>query len=191
MPHSPIDHSHYAGHPWKQLATRQVYQNQWISVREDQVELPNGKTTLYGVVRSGECVGILPFPAPGRVLLLRQYRYVVGHETWEMATGGMHPGETIEAAAQRELAEETGCRAGSLTRLTVINTSKSILDETAYLYVAEGLTPAPQPPDDTEFIEVREFPFSEALRMTVSGEITDSMTVVAILLAARLERLAG
>jgi ADP-ribose pyrophosphatase len=175
----------WAGQPWKQISSRDIYRNRWISVREDIVELPDGNTTLYGVVRSGECVGLLPFSGPETVLLLRQYRYVAGRETWEMPTGGMHAGETALDAAQRELAEETGFRARKLTPLTTIHTSKSILDETAFLFVAEGLTPASAAPDETEFIEVREFPFAEAVRMAESGEITDAMTVVAILLEAR------
>jgi len=176
----------WACHPWKQLSTRDIYRNKWISVREDVVELPDGNTTLYGVVRSGECVGLLPFVDAGTVLLLRQYRYVAKRVTWEIPTGGMHAGEAPEAAAQRELSEETGFRATTLTPLTTIHTSKSILDETAFLYVAEGLVPAGIAPDPTEFIEVREFPFREAARMAAAGEITDAMSVVGILLAARL-----
>ncbi len=175
----------WAGRPWKQLSTREIYRNRWISVREDLVELPDGNVTLYGVVRTGECVGLLPFTGPDTVLLLRQYRYVAGRETWEMPTGGMHPGETREQAAQRELAEETGYHAAKLTPLTTIHTSKSVLDETAHLFLAEGLVSTEARPDETEFIEVREFSFTEALRMAVSGEITDAMTVIAILLAAR------
>ncbi len=171
--------------PWKQLSTRSVYQNRWISVREDIVELPDGTTTLYGVVRSGECAGVLPFKDPETVILIRQWRYIVGHETWEMPTGGMHSSETVTECAQRELAEEIGYRAGKLIPLTTIQTSKSILDETAHLFMAEDLIPAQSRPDETEFIEIREFPFEEAVRMTEAGEITDAMTLVAILLAAR------
>jgi ADP-ribose pyrophosphatase len=102
-----------------------------------------------------------------------------------MPTGGVHPGETLEAAAQRELAEEIGYTAGRLVPLVSYHTSKSVVDETAHLYWAEALSPAPTPPDDTEFIEVRPVPFAEALRMVETGEIKDSMTVIAMLHAAR------
>ncbi|MFN2225689.1 MAG: NUDIX hydrolase, partial [Anaerolineae bacterium] len=64
-------------------------------------------------------------------------------------------------------------------------TSKCICDETAHLYIGQDLTPATAPPDDTEFIERRVFPFAEALQMTLAGEIMDSMSVIALLLAAR------
>lgn len=171
---------------WKRLTTRPIYKNHWIELREDQVELPNGGTTLYGVVRCGECVGVLPFLDPETVVLVGQYRYVAGDFFWEMPTGGMHPGETKEAAAQRELAEEVGYTAERLTHLTSFHTSKSIMDETAHLLIGEGLQPvAATSPDPTEFIEMKPFPFAEALRMVLNGEIKDAMTIIAVLLAAR------
>ncbi len=171
--------------PWRTLSTRVIYRNPWIRVDEDQVEMPDGRTTLYGVVRCGACVGVLPFLAPDTVVLIRQYRYVARGVFWEIPTGGVRPGETLEAAAQRELGEETGYRAERLTPLVAYHTSKSVVDETAHLFSGEGLSPAATPPDDTEFIEVRPVPFPVALRMVETGEIKDSMTVIAVLHAAR------
>ncbi|HET9488163.1 MAG TPA: NUDIX hydrolase [Methylomirabilota bacterium] len=171
--------------PWRTLDSRPIYANKWLSLREDRVEMPDGRTTTYGVVTTGDCVGVLPFVDADTVLLIRQYRYVARRVTWEMPTGGVHAGEPLEAAAQRELAEEIGYRAGRLSALCMYHTSKSVIDETAHLYLAEGLTPSPAPPDETEFIDVRPFPFAEALDMVLAGEIVDSMTIIAILLAAR------
>jgi len=115
-----------------------------------------------------------------------QYRYVAQGFYWEMPTGGMHTGESPAEAAQRELAEEAGCEAGSLVKICDFHTSKSILRETAHLFLARDLRPGSRPPDPTEFIERREFPFADVLRMVVSGEIKDGMTVIAVLHAARL-----
>lgn len=171
--------------PWRMLTTRPIYQNKWLSLREDLVEMPDGRTTIYGVVTTGDSVGVLPFLDPDTVLLIRQYRYVTRRVTWEMPTGGVHAGESLETAAQRELAEETGHRADRLVRVCTYHTSKSVMDETAHLFLAEGLQPAPTPPDATEFIEVRPFPFAEALRMVLDGEIVDSMTIIGVLQAAR------
>jgi ADP-ribose pyrophosphatase len=177
---------HLSETPWKTLSTKSVYRNKWISVREDLVEIPDGRTTIYGVVTCNQCVGVLPFVDPHTVLLIKQYRYVARRITWEMPTGGMHAGEAIETATQRELAEETGYRAGRLTHVCTYHTSKSVMDETAHLFLGENLVQAALPPDDTEFIEVRPFPFADALRMVLSGEIVDSMTIIAVLHAARL-----
>ena len=172
--------------PWKRVSSRSIYQNRWLSLREDWVELPGGRTTIYGVVTCGDCVGILPFVDHDRVLLVRQYRYVAGRTTWEMPTGGVRAGEVLEAAAQRELQEEAGYRAGRLEKLVAFHTSKSILDETAHLYVAEQLEPVQgQPGDDTEFIQTEVFPFTTLLRMVVDGDILDSMTIIAVLHTAR------
>ena len=172
--------------PWRTLSTKPIYSNRWLSLREDLVELPDGRTTIYGVVSCGQCVGILPFLDPDMVLLVRQYRYVARQATWEMPTGGVHMGESIEQAAQRELSEEVGCRADRLTHVCTYHTSKSVVDETAHLFLGETLEKLALRADDTEFIEVRPFPFQQALEMVLSGEIVDSMTIIAVLLAARL-----
>lgn len=171
--------------PWKTMSTRSIYQNRWLSLREDLVELPNGRTTIYGVVSCGECVGVLPFLDPDTVLMIRQYRYVAGRTTWEMPTGGVHAGESVEGAAQRELAEEVGYRAGRLTRLSTYHTSKSVMDETAHLFLGEEMAKLALPKDETEFIEIRPFPFRDALGLVLSGEIVDSMTIIAVLHTAR------
>jgi ADP-ribose pyrophosphatase len=157
-----------------------------MRLREDVAQMPDGRTTIYGVVTFGDCVGVVPFVDDDHVLLVRQYRYVQGeNHRWEIPTGGVHAGEELEEAAQRELAEEAGYRAGRLVQVSSYYTSKCICDETAHLYIGKELTPAELPPDDTEFLERRVFPFNEALRMTLEGEIMDSMSVIALLLAAR------
>ena len=170
---------------WRTTSTRPIYRNRWIDVREDMVELPDGRTTLYGVVACSECVGVLPFLDRDTVLLVGQYRYVAGDFFWEMPTGGQDGGETLLEAAQRELAEEAGYEAGRLDKLCDFHTSKSILREVAHLYVAEDLRPAARPADRTEFIERRAFPFAEVLAMVTRGEIKDAMTIIAVLHAAR------
>ncbi len=174
--------------PWRRLTTRLVYENPWIRVREDQVALPDGRTTLYGVVECAGCVGVLPFLDTETVVLVGQYRYVAGDFFWEMPTGATKPGETEEAAVQRELAEEAGYEADRLVKLCAYHTGKSVVEETANIYLAEGLRAIQRPPDPTEFIEVRTFPFDEVVRMVERDEIKDSMTIVAVLHAARRRR---
>jgi ADP-ribose pyrophosphatase len=172
--------------PWRQLSTRVAYQNKWIRVDEDIVRVPNGHETIYGIVRCSDAVGVLPFVDDDHVLLVQQYRYVAGHPTWEMPTGGRVDGESLEVAARRELAEEAGFAAEELTYVTKYHTSKSVVDETAYLYVARRLTPLDEHAgvraDDTELFRRQVWPFDQVVAMVHRAEITDSMTVIAVLL---------
>ena len=174
-------------HPWKTLSTREVYKNKWMRLREDVAELPNGRTTLYGVCEFGPCVGVLPFVDSKHVVMVRQYRYVQREDhRWEMPTGGVRPGETPEQAAQRELMEEAGYCANELIWVSSYFTSKSVCDETAHLYIGRDLVAADAPPDDTEFLERAVLPFDDVLNMVNASEIRDSMTIIAVLHAARL-----
>ena len=85
--------------PWKKLESRLVYENPWMSLREDIAEMPDRRTTIYGVVTFGECVGVVPFVDAAHVMLVRQYRYVQGeNHRWEIPTGGVNEGEALEQA---------------------------------------------------------------------------------------------
>ena len=171
---------------WKTLSSRPVYENPWTSVREDIAEMPNGKTTVYGVVECGHCVGVLPFIDDRHVVLVRQYRYVFGENNrWEMPTGGVNPSEALIEAAHRELREEVGYEADELEEISTYYTSKSILQEIAHLYIGRKLMQVQAVPDETEFLEVEIFPFDRVLQMVLESEIRDSMTILAVLYAAR------
>jgi len=175
--------------PWNTLTSRLVYQNRWTSVREDLAELPNGQTTIYGVVESGECVGVLPFLDDDRVVMVRQYRYVFGEcHRGEIPTGGVKEGESLLEAAHRELREEVGYDAEELQHINTYFPSKSVMQEIAHLYIGRGLSRVHAIPDETEFMEVAEFPFQHVLEMVLESEIRDSMTVIAVLLADRMRR---
>jgi ADP-ribose pyrophosphatase len=172
---------------WKTLSSRLVYQNPWTKVREDVAEMPNGKTTIYGVIESGQCVGVLPFVDEQQVVMVRQYRYVFGEDhRWEMPTGGVKAGETLEGAARRELREEVGYDTSDLQLVSTYFTSKSVMHEVGYLYVGRNLIQVEAKPDETEFLEVAVFPFKDVLKMVLDSEIRDSMTVITVLHTARL-----
>jgi ADP-ribose pyrophosphatase len=175
--------------PWKTLDSHLVYQNRWTSVREDLAEMPNGQTTIYGVVECNDCVGVLPFMDSDRVVMVRQYRYVFGeNHRWEMPTGGVKASESLLEAARRELQEEVGYDAETLQHINTYYTSKSVMHEVAHLYIGRKLTRVQSIPDETEFLEVAEFPFQRVLQMVLDCEIRDSMTVIAVLLADRMRR---
>lgn len=173
--------------PWRTHATRVVYRNPWITVFEHDVTRPNGTTGIYGVVSCGLAAGVVAFVDGDRILMVRQWRFITDRPEWEIPTGKVNPGEPVEAAVRRELEEETGyVVTGDLVPLSSFVSSKSVVDETAHLFVATACEPTGRAGgDETETIEVRPMPFEEVVAMVESGEIVDAMTVIAVLLVAR------
>ena len=83
---------------WRTLTTREAYANPWIRVREDVAEMPDGRTTLYGVIECKPAIGVLPLLDARTVVLVGQYRYVARNFYWEIPTGGMLAGESEETS---------------------------------------------------------------------------------------------
>lgn len=170
--------------PWNRLGSRTLYERSRVTLREDTLEMPDGQQRVYPVMHLGRSVGILPFLSEGEVLLVRQYRHVTNDFAWEVPGGSMEPGEPPEAAAQRELREECGYRAGWLRLLGSFWPSNAYLDEIIHVFAAEDLTPDPLPGDEDEQLEARRFPFAEAVAMAQDDRITCGLTKLAILWAA-------
>lgn len=168
--------------PWKTTATRLVYDNQWIRVREDQVIRPDGNPGIYGVVHfKNTAVGVLPIDNEGYVHLVGQYRYTLEQFSWEIPEGGSPEGEDPLDGAKRELLEETGLRAAQWTELCRSHLSNSVGDELAILYLATELEMGVANPDGTEQLDYKRVAISEAIKMVMNGEITDAMTMIAIM----------
>jgi 8-oxo-dGTP pyrophosphatase MutT (NUDIX family) len=173
---------HDSTNPWRILGSREVYENPWIRVREDQVLRPDGAPGIYGVVHfKSRAIGVLPVDDSGRIWMIGQYRYPIERYSWEIPEGGGHEGETTEESARRELREETGLSAHRLELLAISHLSNSVSDEVAYIYRATGLTEGPSQPEGTEKLQVRRMEWDEIWAMFARGELTDSMTLIAIL----------
>lgn len=176
--------------PWKTLATRNVYDNPWISVREDDVVQPDGVNGIYGVVHfKNLAIGILPIDDEGCTYLVGQWRYALDQYSWEIPEGGGPYGEEPLDAAKRELLEETGLTAAKWKLLGKGHLSNSATDEVTYYYLATELTQGTAQPDSIEELECKRVPFDEALQMVLDGEITDGLSVIAILSYAAQKQL--
>ena len=173
---------HDRENPWRTLSSRQIYENPWIKVREDQVVRPDGHPGIYGVVHfKNRAVGVLPVDELGRIWLVGQYRYTLDAYSWEIPEGGGPVDEPLETTACRELLEETGLHAGRLEPIVTSHLSNSVSDELAYVYRATELTEGESRPEGTERLVVKRFEWLEAWTMLQNGEITDSMSVMALL----------
>lgn len=174
---------------WKRLHSRLVYENPWITVREDHVINPRGGENHYGHVHfKNKAIAILPLDTDGNTWLVGQDRYTLTDYSWELPMGGGPHSEPPLDAAKRELKEETGLDAGRWTELMRLHTSNSITDEVAIVYIAEDLTEGEPDFGDTENIEIRKLPFTDAVAMARRGDITDAISVAALLLAQEVVR---
>jgi 8-oxo-dGTP pyrophosphatase MutT (NUDIX family) len=171
---------HETENPWRTLGSRRVYENPWISVREDSVIRPDGEPGIYGVVHyKNTAVGVLP-AEDDHVYLVGQYRYPLERYSWEIPEGGCPQDEEPLEAARRELREETGFEAGNWRRLGEAFLSNSVADEYAVWFLATDLVAGEPQNEGTEVIGVRGVPLREALAMTMDGRITDALSILAL-----------
>ena len=179
-----IDEQH---NPWTTLSSREVYQNPWIMVREDQVLNPGGSEGIYGVVSmKNKAIGIIPIDDEGYTYLVGQYRYPLQEYSWEIPMGGGLIEKDILESAKRELQEETGFTAEKWTNICRLHTSNSVTDEEGFVFLAQELKAGETAFEETEVIHIKRVPFEEAVRMALNNEITDAISVAGILKAALL-----
>ncbi|MCE7060172.1 NUDIX hydrolase [Dyadobacter sp. CY343] len=173
---------------WKTLSSQTVYENAWLELSHRDVINPSGNKGIYGLVKfKNQAIGVIPVDAEDNIYLVGQYRYAIDEYSWEIPEGGGVLGADGLDAAKRELKEETGLVAAKWTKLARIHTSNSATNEEGFLYIAEELSQQEAEPEETEVLQVRKVPLAEAVEMVMRSEITDSLSVCAILMTARLK----
>ncbi len=169
----------------KLLSSRTRYRNSIFSVNEEQALEPGGLRIKRAIVRHGPSAVMMPVDEKARILLVRQFRLAAGASLWELPAGRVDEGETVIAAARRELSEETGYRARTWRKLVTYYASPGYVSETMTIYLATGLTAGQATPMEDERIECRWFTKKDLDRMIQARRIIDGKTLIGYLLWRR------
>ena len=168
-------------HSEQTLDSRLIFDGKVIRVTLDTVRLENGDTSMREVVHHHGGACIMPVTDQGEVYLVRQFRYALGEEMWELPAGKLEAGEDPFEAAKRELTEECGVYADEYIPLGEIYPTVGYDTEVIYIWAARGLHPAAMHLDADEFLTPERIPLAKACEMILSGEIKDAKTVAGIL----------
>lgn len=153
-----------------------------IDYYQDSVAVPNGNIARYDIIDHKGAAAVVAVRDDGKLLMVRQYRYALGRETLEIPAGGLNGREEpTEAAARRELEEETGYTCGKLELLNSIFTTVAFCNEKIDIYLARDLKPGKQHLDEDEFIDVEAYTVEELKQMVFDCKIQDSKTICAIM----------
>jgi 8-oxo-dGDP phosphatase len=185
---------------WPVTASAELCRGRIVTVRADQVRMPDGGLVSREVVEHPGAVGVLALDDAGQVLLIRQYRHPVGRQLWELPAGLRDvTGESPWATAERELLEEAGYRASDWRVLVDYFSSPGIITERLRIYLARGLTEVPE--QQRKYVRKHEeahlvpawVPLDDAVALLLSGELHNGVTAVGILsaYAARQEGFAA
>jgi len=168
------------------ISSKLVYQGRLLEVREDEVRLPDGKTSRREyIVHPGAAV-MLAMPDAQTVIMERQYRYALREHVFELPAGKIDPGEDALETAKRELLEETGYRARNWRHLLTTYPVVGYANERIEIYLARDLEYVGHVLDDGEFLDVFTLPLAQALDWARSGRIKEAKTVLGLLLAEKI-----
>ncbi|MCG3089995.1 NUDIX hydrolase [Sporosarcina cyprini] len=176
-------------HTEKTVTSRTIYEGRVISLRVEDVELPDGKLAKRELVKHPGAVAILAVTAEGKLVLVRQFRKALERTLVEIPAGKIEPGEDKRITAIRELEEETGYRAEQFEYIQSFATSPGFADEVIHLYVATDLKKVENPAagDEDEFIDILECTIEEAEQLVSDGQVFDAKTLYAILYAKNMK----
>ena len=168
--------------PWKVKSSKKIFENPWLTLREDEVINPGNGLSHYGKINfKNLAIGIIPLDENNNTWLIGQYRYVPDCYSWEIPMGGGPLDIDPLESAKRELKEETGLLAEEWQELMKLHTSNSVTDERGLIYVARNLTQGETEFEETEELLIQKLPLEEAIERVMCGEITDAISVAGLL----------
>lgn len=169
--------------PWKIEESTRKFKGEFIEVYEDRVINPKGKPDTYATVTTKPGAAVLPIDDDGVIYLARQFRYAIGGESIEAASGGVDDGESDEEAARRELREELGIEASEFVDLGILHSNTSLMREQSHLFLAFSLTFKEPRRDDSEEMSIVSMSLDEAVTLVMENEIFSTVTCALILMA--------
>jgi len=172
----------------RQTASELIFDGRILHLYRDDIQLPNGQPADRELIRHVGAVCVIPVTDDGMAVMERQYRYPVDEVILEIPAGKLDSkSEDHEAAARRELEEETGYTARELIPLGKFYPACAYSDETIWMYLAKGLELGDRHPDADEFLDVELIPLKDLVKQVLAGEIPDAKTQIAVLKAAAHE----
>ncbi|MFL0504357.1 NUDIX domain-containing protein [Ureibacillus sp. 179-F W5.1 NHS] len=167
----------------KTIDSTPIFKGKVISLKVDDVTLPNGKQSKREIVNHPGAVAIIAITKEGKLVLVEQYRKALERSIVEIPAGKLEPGEEPAVTARRELEEETGYGCNELIYLQTFATSPGFADEVIHLFVAKDLYKIEEKADldEDEFVELLEVTVEEAEQMVVNQQIYDAKTAYAVL----------
>ncbi|MFA5133274.1 MAG: NUDIX hydrolase [Patescibacteria group bacterium] len=169
---------------WKTLKSEIFKKTPWTTFVQNEFEMPNGKKGTYYFVKTNGSAMVIPITSEGKIVLTRQYRYLVDEESLEFPAGGVKEGQNSEQAAHAELEEETGYRAEDLQYIGEFVPMNGVTDEKCRVFIARNMREGTARPEETEEgMEQILFSFQEIEEMIKKNIIKDGMTLAAWALA--------
>ena len=165
----------------KTVEQKYIYKGKVVTLRVDQVQLPNGNPGMREVIEHQGAAAVVALTNARELVLVRQFRYPLSGAIWEIPAGKLDPGETPLECAKRELLEETGATAQKYIDLGLYYPTPAYCCEKIHLFAAIDLDFTVQNLDEDEFLEVEKFPLEQVVEMIKNNEIPDGKTQAAVL----------
>ncbi len=170
---------------WQKISSQTKFQNDHWSYKIDEFQLENGERGVYHYVHTSGSSMVIPVTSGGKILMVKQYRYLNERESIEFPCGGMEEGISYKENAIKELREETGFSAGTITEIGEFAPFTGAADEICKVFLAKDLFPSPLPKDATEEFILMEKTPKEIEELIDKNIIWDGLTLAAWSLARR------